>query len=67
MTEITRKTTDKAAQSELLALSMRATCVNEAAMSAIGDDGLGREDIIEHWRTLNTDDFGTGTGAAAHG
>ena len=64
ITEIARKTTDKASQSELLALSMRATCVNEAASSAVCDNNLGHEGIIEHWKTLNTDDFGTGKEAA---
>ena len=60
ITAIARKTTDKESQSELLALSMRATCVNEAAMSAVCDDALDHDGIIAHWQTLNADDFGTG-------
>ena len=57
ITGIARKSADRSSQSELLALSMRATYVNEAAMSAVGHDDLGHEGIIAHWQTLNTDDF----------
>lgn len=56
ITKIARASVDPDAQGPLLALAMRAEALNEAAMSAVGDEGDDVSDLVKVLNTAELDD-----------